>query len=492
MSNLSSFRLIVFTLIAVIVAMAAPAWAQKDAGSIVGTVRDQSGAVVSHAKVTVADVERGSTFEATTNDAGEYVSSPLRVGQYTVTVEHSGFKKAVSAPVNLDVQQRIAINVTLQVGQISEAVEVTGAAPLLETETSELGQVVDHKRVANLPLNGRNFAQLALLTAGTAPSEPGARDEGGFGFSANGARSLQNNFLLDGVDNNSNLPDLLNETNYVIQPSVEALEEFKVQTNAYSAEFGRGNGAIINATIKSGTNQFNGSVYEFLRNEKLDGKNFFDDPTLPIAPYKQNQFGFTFGSPIARNRTFFFVDYEGLRIRQAQTLTSFVPTQAQRGGDFSSQLDLTSPQSALAPNGVTMIQALDCAGHPTFAGEIFDTRQTQTDPAYLSGLCGVPFGGYDGSGNPVNMIPQSQFDALAVAITKLYPLPNVNGNGFNFLSNPVRSETRNNFDVRIDQKYTDKDYGFFRFSYEDQPSVIPGPFDSTGGEIGRASCRERV
>ena len=482
MSSSMNSRLLALFLI--VLAFSSLSFAQKDTGSIVGTVKDQTGALVANAKVTVTDVERGPALTTTTNDAGEYVASPLRIGRYTVMVQHPGFKQAVSVPVNLDVQQRIAINVTLQVGQISEAVEVTGAAPLLETETSELGQVVDHKRVANLPLNGRNFAQLALLTAGTAPSEPGARDEGGFGFSANGARSLQNNFLLDGVDNNSNLPDLLNETNYVIQPSVEALEEFKVQTNAYSAEFGRGNGAIINATIKSGTNQFHGSVYEFLRNEKLDGKNFFDDPTLPIAPYKQNQFGFTFGGPIARNRTFFFVDYEGLRIRQAQTLTSFVPTQAQRGGDFSSQLDLTSPQSALAPNGITMIPALDCAGHPTFAGEIFDTRQTQTDPAYLSGLCGVPFGGYDGSGNPVNMIPQSQFDALAVAITKLYPLPNVNGNGFNFLSNPVRSETRNNFDVRVDQKYTDKDYGFFRFSYEDQPSVIPGPFDSTGGDGG--------
>ena len=243
-------------------------------------------------------------------------------------------------------QQRIALNVTLQVGQISESIEVTAATPLLETETSELGQVVDNKRMANLPLNGRNFAQLALLTAGTAPSEPGARDEGGFGFSANGARSLQNNFLLDGVDNNSNLPDLLNETNYVIQPSVEAIEEFKVQTNAYSAEFGRGNGAIINATIKSGTNQFHGSAYEFLRNEKLDAKNFFDDPNSPIAPYKQNQFGFTLGGPIVRNRTFFFADYEGLRIRQAQTLTSFVPTAAQLSGNFSDQLDLTSPQQA--------------------------------------------------------------------------------------------------------------------------------------------------
>src|SRR5438128_8698721 len=234
-------------------------------------------------------------------------------------VQHPGFKQAVSAPVNLDVQQRIAINVTLQVGQISESIEVPGATPLLETETSELGQVVDAKQVHNLPLNGRNFAQLALLTAGTAPSEPGARDENSFGFSANGARSLQNNFLLDGVDNNSNLPDLLNESNYVIQPPVEALQEFKVQTSAYSAEFGRGNGAIVNAVIKSGTNRPHGSGWEFFRNDKLDARNFFDDPSKPTPPYKQNQFGATLGGPIFRNRTFFFVDYEGLRVRQADT-----------------------------------------------------------------------------------------------------------------------------------------------------------------------------
>ena len=334
MLNLASFRLRVFLLALVCIASSASVWAQKDTGNIVGTVKDQTGAIVASAKVVVTDVERNIQLETTTNDSGEFVAGPLRVGRYTVAVEHPGFKKAVTPPVDLDVQQRIALNITLQVGQISESVEVTAATPLLETETSELGQVVDNKRMANLPLNGRNFAQLALLTAGTAPSEPGARDEGGFGFSANGARSLQNNFLLDGVDNNSNLPDLLNETNYVIQPSVEAIEEFKVQTNAYSAEFGRGNGAIINATIKSGTNQFHGSAYEFLRNEKLDAKNFFDDPNSPIAPYKQNQFGFTIGGPIVRNRTFFFADYEGLRIRQAQTLTSFVPTAAQQLGQF--------------------------------------------------------------------------------------------------------------------------------------------------------------
>ena len=462
MPNLASFRLPVFLL--AVVCIVSSAWAQKDAGSIVGTVKDQTGAIVAGAKVTVSDVERGIRLETKSNDSGEYVAGPLRVGRYTVTVEHPGFKKAVTPPVDLDVQQRIALNIALQVGQISESIEVTAATPLLETEMSELGQVVDNKRMVNLPLNGRNFAQLALLTAGTAPSEPGARDEGGFGFSANGARSLQNNFLLDGVDNNSNLPDLLNETNYVIQPSVEAIEEFKVQTNAYSAEFGRGNGAIINATIKSGTNQFHGSAYEFLRNEKLDAKNFFDDPNSRIAPYKQNQFGFTIGGPIVRNRTFFFADYERLRVRQAQTSTSFVPTDAQRGGDFSDQLDLTQPTGT------------DCGGHPTFVGEIFDARNAGNG-------CGVAFQ-YDGAGNPLNIIPTNKLDPLALAITKLYPEPNVNGNGFNFLSNPVRSETRNNFDVRVDQKYTEKDYAFFRFSYEDQPSLIPGPFGNTGGDGG--------
>src|SRR6202142_2293633 len=436
-----------------LLALATPLWAQKDAGAIVGLVRDPSGAVVTGAKVSVTDVDRGQSFSATTNESGEYLASPLHVGRWVVSVEHAGFKKAVSPPVEVNVQDRVAVNVTLQAGQVNELVVVTGTAPLLQTETSELGQVVDSRQVANLPLNGRNFAQLALLSAGTAPSEPGARDEGGFGFSANGARSLQNNFLLEGVDNNSNLPDLLNETNYVIQPSVEAIEEFKVQTNAYSAEFGRGNGAIINATIKSGTNQFHGSAYEFLRNEKLDAKNFFDDPNSPSAPYKQNQFGFTIGGPIVRNRTFFFADYEGLRIRQAQTLTSFVPTAAQQLGNFSDQLDLTSPQQALAADQVTMIPALDCAGHQTYAGEIFNARQTQNSGLYASGLCGVTFGAYDAGGNPTNMIPQGQLDPLSLAITKLYPSPNVNGNGFNFLSNPVRIETRNNFDVRIDQKY---------------------------------------
>src|SRR5580700_8856780 len=389
--------------------------AQKDTGSIVGTVKDQTGAVLANATVAVTDVERGQTFRTTTSDLGEFVASPLRVGRYTVTVEKSGFKKAVSEGIELNVQGRVAVNITMQIGQLTEEVVVTGAAPLLETETSELGQVVDRKRVSNLPLNGRNFAQLALLSTGTAPSEPGARDEGGYGFSANGARSLQNNFLLDGVDNNSNLPDLLNETNFVIQPPVEALQEFKVQTNAYSAEFGRGNGAIVNAVIKSGTNQLHGSAWEFLRNNKLDGRNYFDAVGRPVPQYQQNQFGATFGGPVllphwydGRSRTFFFVDYEGFRVRQAQTQTAFVPPPAWRQGDFSSLIDYTH------------VTGSDCNGRPTYAGEIFDARLAQAN-------CGVPFQ-YDASGKPLNIIPATpvvagggSLDPLALRLAALYP-----------------------------------------------------------------------
>lgn len=448
-------------------------WAQKDTGTIAGTVTDPSGAVLAGAKVLVTDLDRGGAFTTTTNQSGEYVATPLKVGRYTVTVEHSGFKRAISQPVSLDVQQRAVVNIKLQLGQATESVEVTGSAPLLETQTSELGQVVNARQVSNLPLNGRNFAQLALLTAGTTPSEPGARDEQSFGFSAGGARSLQNNFLLDGIDNNSNLPDLLNESNYVIQPPVDALQEFKVQTNAYSAEFGRGNGAIVNAVIKSGTNSLHGSGWGFLRNNVLDARNFFD-PVGPTPPYEQYQFGGTLGGPVfiphvydGRNKTFFFVDYEGLRIHQADTQTLLVPDALQRAGNFASLLD-TSTQTGV-----------DCNGRPTYGGELFDTRLTQISAGSPTGLCGVPIGGYTAGGLPTNIIPGGKIDPLAAKLMALFPAPNVSGNpAFNYVANPVENTHRSNFDTRIDQKFSDKDNAFIRFSYEDQPRIIPSPFQN--------------
>jgi Carboxypeptidase regulatory-like domain/TonB dependent receptor-like, beta-barrel len=450
-----------------------PAEAQKDMGSIVGTVKDTSGAVVPEAKITVTEVSKGTSFNTSTGPSGDYVASPLPVGEYTVKVQKQGFKSLVVGPMQLDVQQRLSANATLEVGEIVQVVQVRQSAPLLETQTSDLGQVVGSHDMQNLPLNGRNFAQLALLSAGVVPSEPGSRNADTYGFSSNGGRGYENNFLLDGIDNNSNLTDLLNETSYVIQPSVDALQEFKVQTNAYSAEFGRGNGAVVNATIKSGSNQLHGDVYEFLRNDHLDGRNFFD---ADRAPYQQNQFGFTIGGPVylghlydGRNRSFFFFDYEGLRIRQGETFVATVPTAVQRNGDFSDLLDLTSP------TGVS-----DCNGTPTYAGEIFNTRLSQVNNTSPTGVCGVPFG-YDGSGNPTNVIPQGTIDSLAARLTSLWPMPNVAGAGFNYLTNPKRVENRNNFDTRIDQKLSDKDNSFFRLSYEKQPSIIPSVFQSVGG-----------
>ena len=244
------------TAIAVLVlATAVPAWAQKDMGNIVGSIRDSSGAAVAEAKVAIADIDHGTVLNTTTNSSGEYVAGPLRIGHYTVTVEKAGFKKTVAGPVTLNVQDRVAVDMTLQVGAINETMTISTTTPQLETETSELGQVVNGRTATTLPLNGRNFAQLAQLSVGVAPSEPGSRTETSFGFSSNGARALQNNFLLDGIDNNANLGDVLNGSAYVIQPSVDAIGEFKVETNSYSAEFGRGNGAIMNAVIKSGTNR---------------------------------------------------------------------------------------------------------------------------------------------------------------------------------------------------------------------------------------------
>ena len=322
-----------FSCLVLLAAAGLPAFAQKDAGAIVGQVLDASGASVPSAKVSAVNIGTNYAYTATADTAGQYTISPVQVGTYKVSVSVQGFKTAVVEAITIEVQQRARVDFSLQPGEVKETIEVTERAPLLEPDSSERGQVINGAMMQGLPLNGRNPVQLAQLTAGVVFSEPGARDESGYGFSANGARSLQNNFLLDGIDNNSNLTDLLNEANYVVMPSVDALQEFKVETNAYSAELGRANGAVVNATVRSGTNEFHGVLYEFLRNNALDARNFFD-PSIP--EYRQNQFGATLGGRVIRDKLSFFADYEGLRVRQAQTYTSLVPTSAQTAGDFTS------------------------------------------------------------------------------------------------------------------------------------------------------------
>src|SRR6202171_3074988 len=471
---LSGVRLMVMLCISL--GLGGTAGAQKNASSIVGIVEDPSGAVVPGAQITITDVDRGTSFVTSTDGAGNYVAVPLRIGRYSVTVRDKDFKTMVIGPFDLQLGQRREVNVKLQIGEARQDVEVN-AVPALETQTSDLGQVIDNRTVENLPLNGRNFSQLALLTAGIAPSEPGAANENTFGFSSNGARSYQNNYLLDGIDNNSNITDLQNGASYVIQPSVDAVEEFKVQTNGYSAEYGRGNGAVLNATIKSGSNEFHGSVFEFLRNDKFDARNYFERKR---GAYQRNQFGATLGGPVripdlydGTNHSFFFVDYEGLRVRQERPLQEVVPTSAMRRGDFSRLIDYTTDA------GVT-----DCNGQPTYAGELFNPRLTQTDGGSPTGLCGVPFG-YDNSGRPINIIPPGLFDPLAVKLIKLWPNPNISGKGrgrvFNYLTAPKVREGQNNFDVRVDHTFSEKDSAFTRYSYQVQSSTHPAVFQATGG-----------
>jgi hypothetical protein len=460
-----------------------PATAQKDSGSIVGVVKDASGAVVPGAKVTVTDVDRGTEVVTRTDAQGEYTASPLKVGQYRVTIEKAGFKKTLAGPVTVDVQGRPAVDVTLQVGSISESMTITTVNPQLETETSDLGQVVDSQRINALPLNGRNYAQLALLGAGVAPAEPGSRVETTYGFSAGGARALQNNFLLDGVDNNANLGDVLNGAAYVVQPAVDAIAEFKVETNSYSAEFGRGNGAILDAVIKSGTNQLHGDLWEFLRNEKVDATNRFDQ--FGQQPYKQNQFGFTLGGPIVKNKVFFFGDYEGLRIRQGLPQLATVPTQAEIGGDFSAFLTST-PATAIDMNGNQVVgqTALDCNGNPTYVGEVFNSRLAQNNyAANPNGFCGVPIG-TTSTGLPTNIFSNNSgtntaIDPLGARLAALFPMSNTNeGGGNNFLSDPKRTETENKFDTRFDYAISNKDNFFARFSYGNDSTFLPSPFSN--------------
>jgi Carboxypeptidase regulatory-like domain/TonB dependent receptor len=460
-----------FLLLLIGAGSATPLWAQKDAGAIVGLVRDATGAVIADAKVTVVDVDRGTQLTLSTNHQGEYVASPLRIGRYSVTVEKKGFKKEVAGPVQVNIQDRVGVDLTLQPGMATETMTVTAEGAQLETETSDLGQVVDSQRINALPLNGRNYAQLALLGVGVAAAEPGSRVETTYGFSANGARSLQNNFLLDGIDNNANLGDVLNGAAYVVQPAVDAIAEFKVETNSYSAEFGRGNGAIMNAVIKSGTNKIHGDLWEFLRNDKVDAINPFD-AEFGQQPYKQNQFGFTLGGPIKKNKLFFFGDYEGLRIRQALPQLSTVPTPAEVTGDFSAFLQLNSPIPGV----------VDCSGNPTYQGEIFNPVLAQTNSANNGAGCSVPIG-TTSAGVPTNIFTgnsgtNTAIDPLAQELANLFPSPNTTLPGGNYLADPERSETENKFDIRIDHTIGDKDNFFARYSYGKDSNFLPSPFNN--------------
>ncbi|HVO64675.1 MAG TPA: TonB-dependent receptor, partial [Terriglobales bacterium] len=443
------------------------AYAQVESAKIVGTIRDASGAVMPGAKVTVTNTGTNDTRSFVTDNSGDYVVGQLQPGTYTIAVTEEGFKQAVQAPFKLDVNQVARVDLTLAVGNVNERVEVTAAEPLVESQTSSIGQVVEEQRVHELPLNGRNFLQLAYLTPGVnqGPNSGYTVQQGGIpedergnaAIQVNGLTATNNNFLLNGFDNNEQQIGI-----EVIQPSIDAIQEFKVQTNNFGADIGRG-GAVINAVLKSGSNQFHGSAYEFVRNSYFDAKNYFDDPNASIAPFKRNQFGATFGGPIIRDKTFFFGGYEGTRIRQSQTNISTVPVMSERGGNFSDLLT----------------KNIDPVTHQDF-GQIYDPLTY--DPATNTR---APF--------PGNIIPACVgnthrsasgggcLDPAALNLVKLFPAPNRPGISNNYLLNPVLSNNQNSFDIRVDHQLTSKDSVFATFSYGNVHNIRPDPFPGFAG-----------
>jgi len=411
-----------------------PGMAQVDQGAITGIVQDPSGAIVPGASVTVKSVDTGLVLNGSTNASGVYVFSPVKIGNYTVSASATGFQTTVQENVHLDAQQRLNIVIALKPGSISETVTVTDAPPLLQTQTSGVAQVISSETINNTPLNGRNFVYIAQLTAGVAPPFGNTRGSGSGDFVSNGQRSSQNNFILDGVDNNTNLVDFLNGSSYVVRPPPDALAEFSLQTSNFSAEFGHSAGAVLSASIKSGTNQIHGSVWEYVRNTSLDAKNW---NALTIPPYHENQFGATLGFPILKNRLFYFGDIEANRIAFSNPGVYSVPTPLMRQGNFSELLNTNlngqSVQLYQPNSGGGAANKLSCNGQN-------------------------------------NVFCPNQINAVASRILNLYPLPNANS-GKTFSNYVVNTPTHNNtiqWDQRLDWNITAKDQAYARYSYVHQ------------------------
>ena len=301
------------------------AFGQVDEGAISGTIQDTTGAIITNAKVTLLNTDQGLTLETTTTSGGTYSFSPVRIGNYSISVTAPGFQKTTQEHLVVAVSQTLQVNVQLRPGAATETVEVTSAPPQLQTDDSSVGQVVTEQSVNNLPLNGRNFTFLAQLSAGVNTPQADTRGNAASGaFSANGLRPSQNNYLLDGIDNNSDTVDFLNGTNFIILPPIDAIQEFKVQTADFSAELGRSAGAVLNATIKSGTNSIHGAVWEFFRNDVLDAADWFEDNGgVKKGELRWNQFGASIGGPIIKNKLFYFGDYEGFRRVQGTVSTGY-------------------------------------------------------------------------------------------------------------------------------------------------------------------------
>lgn len=434
-------------------------FAQAPTAELVGTIRDTTGAVVSGAAVTVVNEGTGIKREARSDDRGLYTVALLPPGQYRANVHHTGFRTLERKGLVLHVDEAATVDFVLEVGSVSETLTVQGEAPLLDTAQAEQGAVVDNTRVINLPLNGRDPFQLSALT-------PGVQPEGGFfvvrvlqeqsyqsNFSINGGIPLTNDILLDGTSNTAP-----GHGQAAMTPSVDAVEEFKVLTGTYSAEYGRTGGGIVNIVTKSGTNGLHGSAFEFLRNNVLDANNYFNNRVgIANPPFRFNEYGATLGGPVdlpklynGHNRTFFFFSYEGQKARSGVFYSGTVPTAAMRQGDFS--------------------------GLKTAPGQLITIYNPFSTTAAGNGYVRLPF--------PGNIIPASQIDPVAVAASKYYPLPNQNTTlvSNNFLTNASQANDLDTYQWRLDHNLSSINRLFLRVSYDKNTNVTPKFYGNIAGD----------
>jgi hypothetical protein len=378
--------------------------------------------------------------ELKTNDSGFYSAPALHPGPYEISVTHEGFRAQKSQRFELRVQDRAEVNFRLEVGSATTEIMVSATAPLLESETSSLGHVVEEKTVAELPLNGRNFIQLATLGAGTLPSMRTAERDN---FIANGARAVQNSYLLDGIDNKNRIMGFDKSSAQIVQPIIDAIQEFKVQTSTFSAEFGQAAGGVVNVTLKSGTNDLHGNLFEFLRNSQMDATPYFQPAGTPKPLFIQNQFGATIGGPVIKDRTFFFGSWQSSREVNAAPQTANVPTLPERDGIF--------------PRAVK-------------------------DPA-TANLANFPN----------NTIPMNRWDPLVPKLLGLYPLPNVPGAGEirNFSWNGKERVSSDAYNVRLDHRIGSRDFIFGRISQNSGDNQIPNTLPDPANQQGFVELKGR-
>jgi hypothetical protein len=406
----------------VLLLCAGPLVAQTHTGSARGIVTDPRGAVINGATVTLTSDETGETRTATSGGDGEYIISSLRPGPYQLKIVAAGFETYQQLIViQVNQERRIDVQLLIWGPGHSFYVAVTDELEPMKKDSASLGAVIDNRQVTGLPLDGRNFYELNLLVPGAVPAAQGSAGSvrGDFSFSVNGAREDSNNFLLDGV---YNVDPKLNT--FGVRPPVDAIREYETLTSTYDASFGRSAGAQVNVVLKSGSNDFHGSLYEFFRNGALDARNYFAPGDQPAPKYQRNQFGFSFGGPLVKDRTFFFADYEGTRSREGVTRLARAPTLRERAGDFSQ-------------SGFVVIDPL------TFQ----------------------PF--------PGNIIPENRQSAIGRSIAALYPAPNRDDPFQNFVSSPAQRDRNDSFDVRLDHSLSGRSNLVFRYSFNDRDLFEP-------------------